>query len=188
MIKDYKEGLYGIIPYFFSKLVAELPVVFMFSLIYSLLCYFATDLNLESADKYFSFFGILFITHLCGMSIGNFAGSVSVDFEAANVFSSAFAAPLMLFGGFFSNTNSLSTAFEWIKYFSPFSRGYEAFILNEFEDLPYDKSDFSPSSPIEELGFHGEIWHKCGAMLLIILGCCILSLISMKILAEREKR
>ena len=188
MIKDYKEGLYGVVPYFFSKFVAELPVVFLFTLVYSLLSYFATDLNLETGDKYFSFFGILFLTHLSGMCIGNFAGAISPNFEAASVFGSVFAAPLMLFGGFFSNSDSLSTAFEWVKYISPFSRSYEAFILNEFEDLPYDKDDFKDASPIDELGFAGEIWEKCGELLLIILGSCLLSLISMKILAKREKR
>ena len=188
MIKDYKEGLYGVVPYFLSKIIAELPMIILITLLYSLICYFATDLNLESADKFFTFYGILFLLSLSGMSIGNFSGSISVDFEAATVFSPVFSAPFMLFGGFFSNTNSLSVAFEWIKYISPFSQGYEAFILNEFEGLPYDKEDFKDASPIEELGFSGEIWHKCGILLLIILVECVLALISLKILAEKAKR
>jgi ABC-type multidrug transport system ATPase subunit len=188
MIKDYKENLYGVTPYYLSKFVAELPIVFLFSFFYSIITYFATDLNLETADHYFIFFGIHFLVHLSGMCLGNLAGALSVDFEAANVYGPTIAAPFMLFAGFFSKSDSLASAFEWIKYISPFSRGYEAFILNELDDLPYDRDDYNGTSPLSELGFGGEIWHKCGALLLICLGASLIALVSLKILAEKEKR
>lgn len=185
-LKDYKEKLYGVVPYYLSKLVAELPVVFLFTFFYSVISYFATDLNVETADHFFVFFGILFLAHLGGIGIGNFAGSVSMNYDAANVFGPTFSAPLMFFGGFFSKSSSLTTAFEWVQYISPFSQAYEAFIINEFTDLPIDENDFQDGGPIEDLGFDGEIWEKVGNLLLIILGCILLTLTSLKIIAIRN--
>lgn len=188
MIKEYKENLYSIFPYFMSKFIAELPMVLTFTFIYSTMIYFSTDLNLKSASHFFNFFGILFLVHLCGLSLGNFAGAVSSNFEAATMMGPTLVGPLVLFGGFFSNTNSLSTAFDWIKFISPFSRGYEAFVINEFRDLDYDRKDYNGTTPLSELGFSGEIWHKCGAMIIIVVGASVLALTAMKILAEKAKR
>jgi ATP-binding cassette subfamily G (WHITE) protein 1 len=180
-LKDYKEGLYGVIAYYYSKFIAELPTVILFTLIYSLIVYFSCDLNRESAKHYFIFLGIQMLAHICGMTIGNFAGSIAPSFGIASFIGTSSSVPLLLFAGYLSNTNSLTVAFEWVKYISPFSRVFEGFVLNEFDGLD---TDFSP---VDRLDFTGEVWHKVGNLILIILGSMIMALSALKIKAERSK-
>lgn len=180
-LKDYKEGLYGVIPYYYSKFFAELPVVILFSLLYSLIMYFSCDLNIESPKHYFIFLGTIALLHISGMTIGNLAGSIAPTFGTASFLASTMAVPWLLFGGYLSNTNSLTTAFGWVKYISPFSRGFEALILNEFDGLDVEEGIDAPDS----LGFYGEIWHRIGQLLLIIFVYMCLAITSLKIKAVR---
>ena len=45
--------------------------------------------------------------------------------------------PLMLFGGFFLNTNNIPVWIFWLKYFSLFKYGFEIAVLNEFKGLHF---------------------------------------------------
>jgi ABC-type multidrug transport system permease subunit len=180
-LKDYKEGLYGVIPYYYSKFLAELPTVIIFTLLYSLIVYFSCDLNRETGRHYFRFLGIQTLAHICGMTIGNLAGALAPSFGIASFLASSSSVPFLLFAGYLSNTNSLTTAFEWVKYISPFSRTFEAFVLNEFDGLD---TDFDPT---DRLGFYGEIWHKVGNLLLIIFVFMMFALSALKFKAERAR-
>ncbi len=49
-----------------------------------------------------------------------------------------FLLPLMVFGGFFVNTNSIPVYFSWIQYLSPMRYGFIAAAKNEFSGLAID--------------------------------------------------
>jgi hypothetical protein len=44
----------------------------------------------------------------------------------------------MLFGGFLVNSDSISIAFIWLEYMSPFKYAFGAYVINEYEDLDLD--------------------------------------------------
>ena len=110
-LKDYKQGLYGVNSYFFSKMVSELPGEIFCVLLYSLIQYFAVNLNTNTPGQFFVFFGISVLCHLVGCAYGNLSGAMSKDHMAAAVYGPTISAPLMMFAGFFSKGNSLSRAF-----------------------------------------------------------------------------
>lgn len=183
-LKDYKEGLYGVWAYVLSKFFAELPVQVMFMIVYIVMFYFAVDFNMTSAKEFFIHLATSFVIHLNGCALGNFAGSISKDVQASTVYSSTIVAPLMMFGGFFSRSSSLSGAFYWIKYISPFSFGFEALAINEFQTLDIGSG---VTDPLQGLGYYGEVWESVGGLLLIELGATLLVLCSLKYFGESAK-
>lgn len=183
-VKEYKEGRYGVCAYGLSKLIAEIPVQLLFVVIYVVMFYFAVDLNMTSASKFFVYFGITFLVHFNGCAVGNFAGSFAHDHIVATIYTTTIIAPMMMFGGFFSNTSSLAGGFYWIKYVSSFNWGFQALAINEFTDFEaVDGSD-----PLAILGIGGEIWEKAGALLLIEVGAATLMLCALKFHGEYAKR
>jgi len=50
--------------------------------------------------------------------------------------------PLMIFSGFFINTDSIPVYLDWIKYISPIKYAFQAYCLNEFQSLA-----LSPPAP-----------------------------------------
>ena len=110
-LKEYKENLYGVIPYFFSKMMCEIPFLLFFCITYSCVIYFVVPFNEYNASKFFIFFSITILLQLSGYFLGNFAGSLSSDLSFAMTIAPTMMIFVMAFGGFFSNTNSLSKAF-----------------------------------------------------------------------------
>ena len=91
----------------------------------------------------------------------------------------------VLFGGFFSNTDSLTNVFYWIRYISPFNYTYRAFVINQFTDFNFDKN---VPNPIDTLNFQGLIWENVGSLLLVMLGFYIIASINLKLSGEYSKK
>ena len=184
-LKDYKEGLYGVNSYFFSKMASEFPAQIVSVFLFTLVEYFAVNLNTTEKYHYFVFFGIGILSHLVGSAYGNLAGALSKDVVAAIIYAPTISSPLMMFGGFFSNSNSLSKAFYWIKYFSAFNYAYEALCINEFTGLALDPDVTTP--PLDQLGISGTVWSRVGSLLLLQLGCVIITLFILKYIGESNR-
>ena len=184
-IKEYKEDLYGVNSYFSAKLISEIPFQIIFSIIYCTIIYFVIPYNTESASKFFIFFGISFLAQISGNVMGYMIGS----FTSSMIFSITFGPTLLIifviFGGFFSNTSSLSSAFSWVKYISPINYTYRAFIINQFTDFSFDKGVLNP---IDTLNFQGTVWGNAGSLLLVILGFFLIAIIGLKLSGEGNKK
>ena len=186
MLKDYKEGSYGVCSFFLSKVLVELPSQLIFSLIYTIVVYFAVDFNRYNGSEFFVFYAIVALCHITGSGYGYIAGAISPNVMAAAVMASTVGAPFMMFAGYFSNAKSLSKAFYWIKYLSAYNFAFEAFVINELTDLPIDMSEFT-EPPLETLGFTGELWKSICSLLLVELGLILIVLFILKIYANTYK-
>jgi ABC-2 type transporter len=127
------------------------------------------------------YLGIAFLCTWVGCAIGNFSGSVARNFFEAQQIAPTLAAPLMMFGGFFSNAGAFSGSFGWIKYFSPFYYGFQALTINEFTDLTLDPGI---QNPLPSLGFTGEAWTRAGSLLAMKLVISLLIIGTLKILTR----
>ena len=185
-LKDYKEGIYGVNSFFLSKIFSELPAQMVFTLTYSIIVYFALDLNRYDASKFFIFYSVMCLVHMIGCGYGNIGGAMAPNIRAAGVMGATISAPLMMFGGFFTKESSLSKSFYWIKYLSAFNFGFESFAINELTDLPIIESEFN-LPPLETLGFTEELWKSICPLLLIELGCILIVLTILKIVGNSYK-
>jgi hypothetical protein len=91
----------------------------------------------------------------------------------------------LAFGGFFSNTNSFSSAFFWIRYISNYNFTYRALVINQFTDFDFNNDD---DNPIHLLNFEGEVWENVGSLLLVTFGMMVIAMINLKISGEYHKR
>lgn len=185
VLKEYKEGLYGIVEYFVAKFISELPSQIVGVFIFISILYFSVDLNQESPDKYIILVCICILMNLCGSAYGKLGGAVSKDVQAATIWGPTIAAPLMMFGGYYGKSTSNSDSFSWIKYMSAYYYGFRAGCLNEFRGLDLDNDVYE--SPLDSLGISGSIWENILYSFLVMLVCSILSIIILKILAEKHK-
>ena len=116
-----------------------------------------------------------------GYMMGSFTSNLVFSITLGPAVMMAF----VIFGGFFSNTNSLTGAFYWVRYLSPFNYTYRAYILNQFNDFSFD---YGVSNPIETLNFQGLIWQNVGSLLLLMLGYYIIASINLKLSGEYSKK
>ena len=110
-IKEYKENLYGVMSYFIAKLISEIPIQFIYTIIYSSIIYFIIPYNTESASKFFIFFGVSFISQISGSFLGYAISSFTNNYLYSIVMGPTVIMVLMIYGGYFANVNSYSTAF-----------------------------------------------------------------------------
>jgi ABC-type multidrug transport system ATPase subunit/ABC-type multidrug transport system permease subunit len=185
-LKNYKQNLYGVLPYYLSKQISELPVHIIFAIIYSLIQYFALNLNLNSAWNFSVYLLICFLTHLVGVAFGNLAGIISKNIVQATVIGPSFILPGGMFAGYITNINSLNSTFSWIKYTSPFNYGFEALVLNDFTGLKLDKT--VKISPLVELGYeHGSISECIWCLIVLEIVLSIICVLVLKYVTESSK-
>ncbi|OMJ96370.1 hypothetical protein SteCoe_121 [Stentor coeruleus] len=184
-VKDYKEGLYGVTPFLLVKLLTDLPFQIITTFIYVVMIYFALNFNLNSSEQFFVFYGLMLLMHLCGSGYGNFAGVFFPDTLAAIIWGSTIAVPLVMYAGYLSNINSISPTFYWIKFISAYYFGYNALAINEFTDL--DLESDVVISPLKSSGISGELWEHAGGLILVIIGCNILTFFALKFYGEKKK-
>ncbi|OMJ90764.1 hypothetical protein SteCoe_6843 [Stentor coeruleus] len=184
-LTEYKEELYGIFPYFMTKVICEIPFQIIFTIIYSLIMYFAVPYNTHDASKFFIFFGISLLSQISGNAFGYLVGSLTSSIQLALVIAPALMITSIIFGGFFSNTNSYSSAFYWIRYISNYNFAYRALIVNQFTDFDFNNED---DNPINLLNFEGEVWENVGSLLLITFGMMLIAMINLKTSGEYHKR
>ena len=104
--------MYGILPYYMTKLIIDMPLMIITPLLMETLVYWAVGFR-HGANSFFSFY---LVVELCvqtcsalGLSISTMAPNIVV----ATTIAPAFILPLMLFGGLMVNP---STVFVWLRW------------------------------------------------------------------------
>ncbi|KAI9347308.1 ABC-2 type transporter-domain-containing protein [Obelidium mucronatum] len=132
--REFGAGYYGLPPYFFSKILVELPFQILFPWIFSLISYWFVGLQ-NQADKYFLYLLFVVFSSCAGFSLGIAIASVFSSLEAALGAAPMILMPLMMFSGLFVNNGSIPAYFDWIKYISPMKYAYEGLMKNEYTGL-----------------------------------------------------
>ena len=110
-LREYGDKSYGILSYFISKSIIEIPFMFIFPILFSTMTYFAIGYELEVAWFFFFSFAICMIV-ICAASYGMV---ISAAFKHAAVdLAPIVMMPLILFGGFFANAGDYPGYITWI--------------------------------------------------------------------------
>ena len=182
-LKDYRENQYSVSAYYFSKITSELPSQIIPASLYVVVHYFATNLNRESASKFFINLGFSVFAHIIGSLIGNLSGVISPNIVAAITIGPGVITPFMMYGGYFSNRDSYPIGLGWIGELSPFSHYFQALCINEFRGLDMDEG----LDPLDDLNFHGKLWTRAVYLMCILITCILVSLLVLKFIGERAK-
>ena len=85
-------------------------------------------------DAYFSVYFTCILIALSATGYGYMISALAPTVEAANALAPPLMVPLLLFGGFFLQTNSVPPYFIWLKYMSWFYYGAENLYVTQWRD------------------------------------------------------
>ena len=127
-LREYATGTYGAIPYFWSKLVTELPLTFSTSIITFLVAYWLEALK----GNFILHVLILWLIGMAASSTALVAGCIASNVQVAMQAAPAIFVPQILFAGFFIKIQQIPVWIRWAKYLCSLKVGINLFLLNEF--------------------------------------------------------
>ena len=172
-LKEQSQSLYSVLPYFLGKVVSELPMYLFTPMVFGTIVYFGVGLNTVETSKFFIFSTfhtvlIMFLLHGIGQAIGLIVGALISQVSVAPNAGMICVVPFMMFGGFFSSTQSIPVAFRWFSYLSvvskqPYRYGFEALCRNEFTHLHLtcahcEIPECVPCDPLKTFDFQEGMW------------------------------
>ena len=136
IMREINSGYYNILPYYLSKMIIEIPMQLIITLITMTIIYWLC-LFQKKFTKYITFIGIVELGSLCGLSIGISIATAAKNINVALSFAPFILIPLILFSGLLINSGEIPPYFIWIQYLSPIKYMYQEVYKNEFRGLYY---------------------------------------------------
>jgi ABC-type multidrug transport system permease subunit len=165
-LKEENSKMYGVVPYFISRNIVDIPFSFILPAIYCLVIYWMVGLS-STAEQFFIMYLILFLMCFVGSSIGLLAGSILKDAKGITEVIPIFLLPIIVISGFFKNAENMPKWFSWLEYISPFKYGFIA--ITESEMMYRD-------SLISELNFDIGLWPSIAILFGLGVALRVLSL------------
>eukprot|EP01095_Lingulamoeba_sp_RSL-Kostka_P006417 TRINITY_DN200_c0_g1_i1.p1 TRINITY_DN200_c0_g1~~TRINITY_DN200_c0_g1_i1.p1 ORF type:complete len:184 (+),score=31.49 TRINITY_DN200_c0_g1_i1:154-705(+) len=179
--------------YYFSKVIVESPVLFLFPLMFGSIVYFSVGL-INGLDHFLIFIACLIIFAATAQSVFLVIGALSPNAVFAQVLAPVVTVLFLLFGGFYVNNNNIPWYYSWIHYLSFFKYGFNILCVNEFEDLNICnkvngvKVCTPGSQELELLGMEDVvIWQQFVALIIMIVSYRLIGYIALRFL-YKEKR
>ena len=174
--------MYRIIPYFFSKILVELPLLLLGGVIFANIVYFGIGTN-TSYSHFLRFLIAICLDSFAGNAYGYLLSTMFDQAETAVMAAPLIALPLSLLGGIFASLGTIPAWVGWLQWISPVRYTFEALIYNEFSD----RTDLGALNPIYlynlTLGYG-----VCMVLLLTLsIACILVSLILLKLRANSFK-
>lgn len=185
--REYGSSMYGLSSYFVSRTLVELPSHIILPLVSSSIIYWMVGYQ-AVASKFWWFVVIMILTDNCGAGLGLFVSCIFNDLGVALTVMPVFLLPLMVFSGFFVNSETIPPYFVWIQYISPMRYAFIALILNEFTGLTINCDPSEKCAPgydgetvISNLGMSddGSVGQNCGILLAMAVGLTLLAFIAL---------
>jgi len=129
--REYSSGLYGVVPYFLSKFLLEVPKTAIICMIQILVSYWLMDLTGNFFEIYACIFGIAMVASSLALVMGCLAPNV----EAAMGLSPVVFVPQILFCGFFIGISQIPSYLRWASYLCGLKYGLSLLVLVEFIDV-----------------------------------------------------
>lgn len=133
--KEQESKMYGVLPYFLSKTILEIPLQILLSILVFFVTYFLAGLSTNSFENY-----LIFILTICltGYTGSTFAVFLSSLFDRKEIIPAVF--PFLLYtqlqaSGYLSALDNIPYVFYPFKYISVFRYCYQALAWNEYRDL-----------------------------------------------------
>lgn len=114
-LREYAAGQYGVVAYFVSKTIIELPVILLSSALQFLVCYWIMGLKGE-------FFALVLVAWLLAITSAGLAlvvGCGVASVEKGMQLAPLVLLPQMLFSGLFVPVNSIPVSLRWVQYICP---------------------------------------------------------------------
>ncbi len=130
-------NMYKTLPYFFAKAISEIPLVAVYSGIFSSIIYPLSGLQ---KGKFQNFIGITSLHTLVCESAGLFIGAISPNSEVALSLFPPLVVLSIIFDGRNISMENVPKLLKWVPDVSLIRWGLESLTMNEFKGLEFDTS------------------------------------------------
>ncbi|XP_028399573.1 protein white-like isoform X2 [Dendronephthya gigantea] len=134
-LREHKNGMYRTDTYYLAKTLAEVPIFSFAAVLLITICYWMAGLR-EEADAFFVCVGIGVLIVNTAASYGYAISTMTSSVETATALGPVVMLPLLLFGGFFVNNDTVPDYFIWLRYLSWFNYGFEDLMINQWDEYP----------------------------------------------------
>ena len=188
---EHFAGLYGMTTAFIATNLSELPTLIILPLIFTSIVYWMFGLVPVFGNFIMCYFILECVTQ-CAVSFGYMVSTFSANITIINALAAPLLIPLMIFGGFYLQPDSIPAWLVWIKYISWFYYGNAALLQNQWTDVQFDcefcdgtvlKYDECPikytgEQLLNNLGFNEQtMWENTVLILILGLGFRLLGYI-----------
>ena len=126
-LREQANKMYKVPPYYGAKIMLETPLLALLPMLTSIIVYFKIGTTIEPS-LFFYFYCVLLLVAFCGASFGYLLSSIFSSAETAVQLSTVIMMPIILFGGFYSNSGNYMSWISWIQWLSPIRYGFEGLI------------------------------------------------------------
>ncbi len=181
-VREYATGSFGATAYFCSKLVTELPLTFLTSLLAFLITYWMIGLR-------GSFILEVLITWLIGLSAASTAllfGCAAKSAQQAVQASPVIFVPQILFAGLFVQVDQIPVWVRWAQYLCSLRYGMNLYLLTEFGggtcDPPHQKQC---NAMLNAANVDEQLWWVYVLLLIVIF--LVLRVLGLLILVRKAR-
>lgn len=132
-LREVNNNMYNVGPYFWAKVISELPFSIMTPVIFGCIVYFTVALN-PGVDHFLMFLLTLVLIYNASSGYSLIISASFSDKQLAVTLTPVLIIPFMLFAGFFVSTSSIPIFLKEFEYLSIFKYGYQALMMNQFDN------------------------------------------------------
>lgn len=162
---------YSVLPYYFSKVVSDLPSL-LFPTLLITLAYWLSLLS-TSPQKFFETLILGILSFECAASFGLVVASLTPSPEVAQALAMPMMLIFVLFSGFYANTNLIPVFLAWIQWIAPIRWSFAGFCVIQFTGVVFECRDPqnegcvpTGEAVIKRLGFAEDSFGKSLGVLL----------------------
>jgi len=190
--RERNSGAYRVSSYFSAKTLADTPLTLGTPLLHCIILYFMVGLNTVDASRFFLFLFFTLINIATAQSFGIMISAAAPSLPVAQALAPTITILLMLFGGFYLNTDSIWVGFRWIEIFSFMQYTYNALMVNEFKGLNFTCSadtfclETGQEVLVERSMGDVDMWEELGKLFALMVGFRILGYLALRFM-HRER-
>lgn len=129
-LREVNNNMYSCSPYFWAKIISELPFSIMTPTLFGAIVYYAIGLNNINIETFLIFIAILILIYNASSGYSLIISCSFSDKQLAVTLTPVLIIPFMLFAGFFVSTSNIPFFLKEFEYISIFKYGYNALMLN----------------------------------------------------------
>jgi ABC-type multidrug transport system permease subunit len=179
-LREVNNNMYGCSPYFWAKVISEMPFSILTPVVFGIIVYFSVILN-PGVDHFFLFMISLILIYNASSGYSLIISASFSDKQLAVTLTPVLIIPFMLFAGFFVSTSSIPYFLKEFEYLSIFKYGYQALMMNQFSNnvnfpcaVGMDYSKCCGTNPLSQIS-EQSLGSSLACLAALYVGCYLLS-------------
>ena len=127
-LREVNNNMYNVSPYFWAKIISELPFAILTPVVFGIIVYFSVGLN-PGVDNFFMFMLALVLIYNASSGYSLIISASFSDKQLAVTLTPVLIIPFMLFAGFFVSSSSIPYFLKEFEYLSIFKYGFQALMV-----------------------------------------------------------